>query len=80
MWGGQRLACSVACADTHRDDTVTTSLLAITAGMLVSVSKVLSQQSAEERWPWLKLKCYRLQEKQFVHDPATMLTDTLVQR
>ena len=47
-------------------DKVTTSLLAITAGVLNYVSKVLSQQSAAET------RIYGLLEKQFVNDPTAM--------
>jgi len=53
-------------------DKVTTSLLAITAGVLNYVSKVLSQQSAAET------RIYGLLEKQFVNDPTAMLIDTLL--
>jgi len=43
----------------------------ITAGVFISVYRVLSQQSVEAR-------IYRLLKKKFVHDPAATLIDTLL--
>ena len=70
VWWSENRVLGMACADTHTGDEVTTSLLDITAGVLTSVFKVLSQLSAE-------IRIYGLLQKQFVHDPVAMLIDTL---